>query len=162
MTGNSCSDNVNKVSTGKMPLKPKESFNNFKGIDEKLALTIGDFWGKVWGNKNSALGQKTKLLLSLSNAVGAGRFRQATRELIKAYSLGVTVVELDELFTLFIWNQGVGNFASEIGPSPLFGAYQLIKLLEKKEKSREEIIKEIIANFGEGNANVSVKTPGKA
>jgi hypothetical protein len=36
----------------------------------------------------------------MSNAVGASRFRQATRELIKAISLGVTVKELDELFSL--------------------------------------------------------------
>jgi len=100
-------------------------------------------------------------LLSLSNAVGAGRFRQATRELIKAYSLGVTVKEFDELFTLFIWNQGVGNFASEIGPSTLFGAYQLIKTLEEKGEAREGVLKEIVADFGEGNTAASVKKQSK-
>ena len=140
----------------KMPLKPKESFDNLKGIDENVAIAIGKLWGMVWGNKDSAIEQKTKLLLSLANAVGAGRFRQATRELIKAYSLGVTVKELDELFTLFIWNQGIGNFASEIGPSTLFGVYQLVKSLEGQGLSREAILEKVIERFGEGNADVSV------
>ena len=140
----------------KMPLKPKESFDNLKGIDENVAIAIGKLWGMVWGNKDSAIEQKTKLLLSLANAVGAGRFRQATRELIKAYSLGVTVKELDELFTLFIWNQGIGNFASEIGPSTLFGVYQLVKSLEGQGLSHEVILKKVIERFGEGNADVSV------
>ena len=151
----------NNEEKGQMPLKPKESFDNFKGIDENVAIAIGKLWGMVWGNKDSAIEQKTKLLLSLANAVGAGRFRQATRELIKAYSLGVTVKEFDELFTLFIWNQGVGNFASEIGPSTLFGAYQLIKTLEEKGEAREGILKKVVADFGEENTDISVKKQSK-
>ncbi|NMX21108.1 hypothetical protein C5S30_01440 [ANME-1 cluster archaeon GoMg4] len=51
-----------------------------------------------------------KYLLSLANAVGAGRLRQAIRELVKAYAAGATVAELDDLFSLFVWNQGIGNF----------------------------------------------------
>ena len=39
---------------------------------------------------------------------------------------------------------GVGTFASEIGPSSLFGAYQLIKNLEGKGKTREEVVREIM------------------
>ncbi len=85
-----------------LPLKPKESFDNFRNIDDELSKIIGAFWGFIWGRHDSAIGQKTKLLLSLSNAVGAGRLRQATRELIKAYAIGVSVAELDELFSLFI------------------------------------------------------------
>jgi hypothetical protein len=54
------------------------------------------------------------------------------RQLLKAYSVGVTRAELDELFARFVWNQSVGTFASEIGPSVLFAAYKLIKRLEKK------------------------------
>ena len=60
----------------------------------------------MWGKEKPAIDQKTKLLLSLANGVGAGRFRQATRELVKAYALGVIVAELDELFSMFVWNGG--------------------------------------------------------
>jgi len=88
--------------------------------------------------------------------VGAGRFRQATRELVKAYALGVTVAELDELFSMFVWNGGVGTFASEIGPSSLFGAYQLIKTLQGQGSTREEIMSELMENFGEKNPDVNV------
>jgi len=61
---------------------------------------------------------------------------------------------LDELFSLFVWNQGVGHFASEIRPSPLFGAYMLIKNLEKAGASRSEIVQELIEKFGERNPTV--------
>ena len=88
------------------------------------------------------------MLLSLANGVGARRFRQATRELVKAYSIGATVAELDELFSMFVWNGGVGTFASEIGLSSLFGAYQLIKTLENKGKTWENIINQLMENFG--------------
>ena len=124
---------------GDMPLKPTAVLN-FKKIDNRLADIIVNFWSLIWGKESPAIDQKTKLLLSLANGVGAGRFRQATRELVKAYALGVTVAELDELFSMFVWNGGVGNFASEIGPSPLFGAYQLIKNLENKGISRSDIM----------------------
>jgi len=140
-----------------MTLKPKTSFENFRSIDDDLATIIGQFWGMVWGKTSSAIDQKTKLLLSLSNAVGSGRIRQATRELVKAYALGVTVRELDELFSLFIWNQGVGNFASEIGPSVLFAAYRFIKKEETGGKSREDIVKELTEKFGEKNPNVATE-----
>lgn len=83
-----------------------------------------NFWNLTWGKEKPAIDLKTKLLLSLANGVGAGRFRQATRELIKAHSLGVTVAELDELFSLIVWNGGIGTFASEVGTSTLFEAYQ--------------------------------------
>jgi len=71
-----------------------------------LADIIVNFWNLTWGKETPAIDQKTKLLLSLANGVGAGWFRQATRELVKAYALGVTVAELDELFSLFVWNGG--------------------------------------------------------
>jgi hypothetical protein len=41
-------------------------------------------------------------------------------------------LNFNELFARFVWNQSVGTFASEIGPSVLFAAYKLIKRLEKK------------------------------
>ena len=140
---------------GDMPLKPT-AILNFKKIDSSLAGIVVNFWNLTWGKEKSAIDQKTKLLLSLANGVGAGRFRQATRELVKAYAIGVTVAELDELFSMFVWNQGVGAFASEIGPSSLFGAYQLIKTLENKGKTREVVMSELLENFGEKNPEVNV------
>ncbi|MBW1897263.1 MAG: hypothetical protein JRI47_09410, partial [Deltaproteobacteria bacterium] len=53
-------------------------------------------------------------------------------------------------------NGGVGTFASEIGPSSLFGAYQLIKTLESRGKSREEVMSALLARFGERNPEVTV------
>jgi len=140
---------------GDMPLKPV-AILNFKKIDNSLADIVVSFWNLIWGKETAAIDQKTKLLLSLANGVGAGRYRQATRELVKAYALGVNVAELDELFSMFVWNGGVGTFASEIGPSSLFGAYQLIKALENKGNSREEVMNALLEQFGEKNPEVNV------
>jgi alkylhydroperoxidase/carboxymuconolactone decarboxylase family protein YurZ len=143
-----------------IPFKPT-AIVNFNAIDPKLANVVVPFWELIWGQENSAIDMKTRLLLSLANGVGAGRMRQAVRELIKAYSVGVTVAEFDELFSMFVWNQGVGYFASEIGPSALFAAYQLIKTKEEKGTSRSEIVKELMTRFGEKNHAVGMfyKTP---
>ena len=138
------------------PLKPS-ALVNFRKTDSQLSNIIGNFWKLVWGNDNPAIDQKTKYLLSLSNAVGGDRYRQATRELVKAYSAGTTVDELDELFTLFVWNQGAGHFASEIGPSQLFAAYQLIKLQEEHGNSRENVMGTLLKNFGENNPDVGTR-----
>ncbi len=137
------------------PLHPA-ALANLGKIDKTLGTTASQFWQLVWKKEDPAIDQKTKYLLSLANAVGAGRLRQATRELVKAYSAGVTVPELDELFTLFVWNQGIGNFASEIGPSPLFASYQLIKRLESEGNARDYVIAELVGKFGEANPDVSV------
>jgi len=136
-----------------VPLKPT-AILNFKEIDDELANIVVPFWKLIWERENPAIDQKTRFLLSLANGVGGGRFRQATRELIKAYAFGVTSAELDELFELFVWNQGVGTFASEIGPSPLFGAYKLIKKLEAGNTERGDIVKQLIEKFGEKNPDV--------
>jgi len=80
--------------------------------------------------------------------------RQASRELIKAYSLGVPIDELDELFALFIWNQGIGHFASEIGSSQLFKIYKTIKEMEDKGIERKGIVENIMKDFGENNPNI--------
>lgn len=140
---------------GDMPFKPT-ALLNFKKIDNALAGIAVDFWELTWERENPAIDLKTKLLLSLSNAVGAGRSRQAARELIKAYAIGMTVPEMDELFELFAWNQGIGNFASEIGPSPLFKIYQLIKGREQAGKTREDIMPELMEKFGPSNPEVEV------
>jgi alkylhydroperoxidase/carboxymuconolactone decarboxylase family protein YurZ len=137
-----------------IPLKPT-AIVNFNLIDPKLSNVVVNFRDLIWGQENPAIDMKTRLLLSLANGVGAGRMRQATRELIKAYSIGVTVAELDELFAMFVWEQGIGYFASEIGPSSLFAAYQFIKTQEKKGVKCPEIVKKLIERFGEKNPDVS-------
>ena len=86
--------------------------------------------------------------------MGVRRFRQATRELVKAYAAGTTIAELDELFCLFVWNQGAGEFASEIGPSTLFAAYQLIKEMRKYGSSKDEILGAMKSSFGEPDSGV--------
>jgi len=142
-----------------VPLKPT-AIVNFKAVDDELADITVKFWKLIWEKENPAIEQKTKYLLSLANGVGGGRFRQATRELVKAYSSGLTVEEMDEVFEMFAWNQGIGCFASEIGPSPLFGAYQLIKKLEDEGKSRAEVVDELIEKFGEENPDVGTSYRG--
>lgn len=137
-----------------MSLKPT-AIVNFNRINPKLADIVVNFWELIWGQENPAIDRKTRLLLSLANGVGAGRMRQATRELIKAYSIGVSIAEFDELFEMFAWNQGIGHFASEIGPSSLFAAYQLVKTQEGKGVERSEIVKKLIDEFGEKNQDVS-------
>lgn len=141
--------------TGDAPLKPT-ALLNFKKIDNGLADIAVNFWNLTWGKETPAIDTKTKLLLSLANGVGAGRLRQGTRELVKAYFLGVTVAELDELFSLLIWNGGIGTFASDIGPSTLFEAYQTIKNLEDKGKTRQEIMVLLREKFGDENPDVNV------
>ena len=138
------------------PLKPT-ALMNFKKTDDELAKIIGNFWKLLWNKENPAIDQKTKYLLSLANAVGGHRYRQATRELVKAYADGVTVPELDELFSLFVWNQGAGHFASEIGPSQLFAAYQLIKTLENEGQPRPMVTKQLVEKFGEKNKGVATE-----
>lgn len=146
-----------------IPFKPT-AILNYKNIDDALANIVVDFWEYIWDKDDSAIDPKTKLLLSMSNAIGASRFRQATRELIKAYSLGVTVKELDELFSLFAWDQGIGHFASEIGPSTVFGVYKHIKKREQEGMDRRAIMDEIMETFGEENPNVGTlyKEQGQA
>ncbi len=93
----------------------------------------------------------------MTNAVGAGRMRQATRELVKAYIHGLDSAALDDVFELLAWNQGIGYFSSEIGPSQLFQAYKLIKTREKSGKQCSEIQQELMEKFGEKNPEVKVQ-----
>ena len=143
------------VGVGNVPLHPA-ALANYGKTDKVLGKILSQFWQLVWKKEDPAIDQKTKYLLSLANAVGSGRLRQATRELVKAYFEGVTVAELDELFSLFVWNQGAGNFASEIGPSSLFASYQLVKRLENEGKSRDEVLAKLVEKYGEKNPDVSV------
>lgn len=137
----------------KPPLRPT-ALLNFKKTDDELAKIVGRFWQMIWANESPVIPQKMKYLLSLANAVGAKRFRQAPRELVKAYAIGATIAELDELFCLFVWNQGAGEFASEVGPSSLFAAYQMAKDMEKQGESRDRIVQALKEQFGEENPAV--------
>ena len=136
-----------------LPLKPIV-MTKYADIDTTLADLTVNFWQLIWAKEDPAIELKMKFLLSLANAVGSGRFRQATRELIKAYYLGVTVEQMDELFSIFVWNQGIGHFSSEIAPSPLFMAYQFIKKSEKKGVTRKDIMEKLKETFGEKNPEV--------
>lgn len=133
-----------------IPLKPIV-MPRYAEIDPKIAELTVNFWDNIWNKEKPAIELKTKLLLSLTNAVGAGRIRQSTRELIKAYYLGVTVEQLDEVFALIVWNQGIGHFSSEIAQSSLFKAYSLIKKLERRGNTRDEIMLILTEKFGEKN-----------
>lgn len=108
--------------------------------------------------KTAALknGEGLHIIQTLANAVGAGRMRQAARELVKAYIHGVKSAVLDDVFELLEWNQGIGFFSSEIGPSALFQAYKLIKNSEKQGKSREDICNALREKFGEKNPEMQV------
>ena len=61
-----------------------------------------------------------------------------------------------QTFELLAWNQGIGFFSSEIGPSALFQAYKLIKNGEKQGKSREDICSALREKFGEKNPEMQV------
>lgn len=144
-----------KEPEGSAPYRPL-ALLNYPMIDEDLGRIAADFWQTTWQSENRTLPYEMRLLLSLTNAVGAGRMRQAVRELVKAYIYGLESAALDDVFELLAWNQGIGFFSSEIGPSPLFQAYKLIKTQEKRGISREEICTEIKEKFGEKNQEVQV------
>ena len=144
-----------KEDTGEIPMRPA-ALTNFPLIDESLGNIAVNFWDLTWNDKKRYLPYETRLLLSLTNAVGAGRMRQATRELVKAYAHGMETAAFDDVFELLAWNQGIGFFASEIGPSSLFAAYKGIKQAEKQGKSRPEINAMLLEKFGEKNPDVKV------
>ena len=138
-----------------IPMRPA-ALTNMPLIDEKLGNIAVNFWDLTWNDENRYLPYETRLLLSLTNAVGAGRMRQATRELVKAYIHGLDSAALDDVFELLAWNQGIGYFSSEIGPSTLFAAYKTIKNMEKQGKERGEICEMLKEKFGEKNPDVKV------
>lgn len=144
----------NKGNDDSLPFKPT-AIVNFNTIDPLLADKVVNFWEYIWQQEDPAIDMETRLLLSLANGVGAGRMRQAVREFIKAYSIGCPVKKFDELFAMFAWNQGIGTFASEIGPSMLFAAYRFVKSQEEKGVERKEIVEELLERYGEKNPNVS-------
>lgn len=133
------------------------ALTNMPLIDEELGKVAVEFWDLTWNDNKRHLPYEMRLLLSLTNAVGAGRMRQATRELVKAYIHGLDSAALDDVFELLAWNQGIGYFSSEIGPSTLFAAYKTIKNMEKQGKKRDEICEALKEKFGEKNPDVKVQ-----
>ena len=138
-----------------IPMRPA-ALTNMPLIDEGLGNIAVNFWDLTWNDDKRYLPYETRLLLSLTNAVGAGRMRQATRELVKAYIHGLDSAALDDVFELLAWNQGIGYFSSEIGPSTLFAAYKTIKRMEKQGKERAEICEALKEKFDEKNPDVKV------
>lgn len=146
----------NRQDDGSFHFRPA-AITNFPIIDEGLGTIAVNFWNLTWNDEKRFLSYEMRLLLSLTNAVGAGRMRQATRELVKAYIHGLDSKALDDVFELLAWNQGIGFFSSEIGPSPLFQAYNLIKKQEDKGIAREDIANMLKEKFGEKNPEVKIK-----
>lgn len=138
-----------------IPMRPA-ALTNMPLIDEGLGKVAVEFWDLTWNDNRRHLPYEMRLLLSLTNAVGAGRMRQATRELVKAYIHGLDSAALDDVFELLAWNQGIGYFSSEIGPSTLFAAYKTIRKMEKQGKKRSEICAALKEKFGEKNPDVKV------
>ena len=138
-----------------IPMRPA-ALTNMPLIDEKLGNIAVNFWDLTWNDEHRHLPYEIRLLLSLTNAVGAGRMRQATRELVKAYIHGLDSAALDDVFELLAWNQSIGYFSSEIGPSTLFAAYKTIKSMEKQGKARSEICQMLKEKYGEKNPDVKV------
>lgn len=141
--------------SGTIAFRPA-ALTNFPLIDQELGNVAVNFWDLTWNDEKRFLPYDMRLLLSLANAVGAGRMRQATRELVKFYVAGGDLRALDDLFQQLAWNQGIGFFASEIGPSTLFAAYKAAKQQEKSGRSREEVSRYLMEHFGEKNPDVKV------
>lgn len=144
-----------KESEKDIPMRPV-ALTNMPIIDEGLGDVAVQFWDLTWNDDNRFLDYETRLLLSLTNAVGAGRMRQATRELVKGYIHGIDSRALDDVFELLAWNQGIGYFSSEIGPSTLFKAYKTIKKMENEGSERSQIAGVLKEKFGDKNPDVMV------
>lgn len=138
-----------------IPMRPA-ALTNMPMIDEKLGKIAVEFWDLTWNDNKRYLPYEIRLLLSLTNAVGAGRMRQATRELVKAYISGIDSAALDDVFELLVWNQGIGYFSSEIGSSTLFAAYKMIKQMETQGKEHSEIVQTLKEKFSEKNPDIKV------
>lgn len=60
-----------------IPMRPA-ALTNMPLIDEKLGNIAVNFWDLTWSDENRYLPYEIRLLLSLTNAVGAGRIRRIT------------------------------------------------------------------------------------
>ena len=83
------------------------ALTNMPVIDEGLGEIAVNFWDLTWNDDKRYLPYEMRLLLSLTNAVCAGRMRQATRELLKAYIHGLDSAALDDVFELLAWKHWI-------------------------------------------------------
>lgn len=128
----------------------------FKQVDPFIADQLVKVWERIYQRESASIDPKNLYLIALGVGVGAGRVRQATRELIKAYASGAVVEELDEVFALFIWLEGASTFISEISTSAVFGAYELIKKMEAQGKKRSDVLSALMEKFGERHPDVGI------
>jgi alkylhydroperoxidase/carboxymuconolactone decarboxylase family protein YurZ len=128
----------------------------FKQVDPFIADQLVKVWERIYKREGAAIDPKNLYLIALGVGVGAGRVRQATRELIKAYASGAVIEELDEVFALLIWLEGASTFVSEISTSTVFGAYELIKKMEAQGKKRSDILSALMEKFGERHPDVGI------
>lgn len=145
----------NKDDPHGIPMSPA-TLINFPLLDNDMAEVAVNFWDLTWSSSDHSLPFETRLLIGLANNVGAGMLRQAARDLIRAYALGVSSDQLAELFKIVVWNQGIGHFCSEVGPSALFAAFKFIKQAEGRGVPREKICEELTQKFGERNPDIKV------
>ena len=117
-------------------------FRKLKAVDPELGKVTAQFWATVWGTER-ALPPRYKYLIAFGMALAAGRDRQATRELIKAYGAGATLDELRETFMLIPWNFGVSYFCSEVSTRTPMRAFELIVELEGAGIAREKIVEQL-------------------
>jgi len=147
------------TSSGEMPKTPALQplgILKFKQVDPFIADQLVKVWEQIYKREDAAIDQKNLYLIALGVGVGAGRVRQATRELIKAYASGAVVEELDEVFALLIWLEGASTFVSEISTSTVFGAYELIKRMEAQGKKRSDVLSALMEKFGERHPDVGI------
>jgi len=146
---------------GESPVPPLQPLGilKFKEVDPFIADQMVRVWSRSYRRDEAAIEQENLYLIAFGVGIGAGRMRQATRELIKAYAAGATVQELDEVFALLIWLEGASTFVSEISTSPAFGAYELIKKMTKQGKGRGEIVKALTDKYGERHPEVGIFAP---
>lgn len=128
----------------------------FKQVDPFIADQLMKVWERIYNREGAAIDPKNLYLIAFGVGVGAGRVRQATRELIKAYASGAVVEELDEVFALLIWLEGVSTFVSEISTSTVFGAYELIKKMEAQGEKRSDVLSALMEKFGERHPDVGI------
>ncbi len=117
-------------------------FRKLKEVDPELGKVTGQFWATVWGTER-ALPPRYKYLIAFGMAMAAGRDRQATREMIKAYGAGATLDELRETFMLIPWNFGVSYFCSEVSTGTPMRAFELIVELEGAGMARGKVVEQL-------------------
>ena len=117
-------------------------FRKLKEVDPELGKVTGQFWATVWGTER-ALPPRYKYLIAFGMAMAAGRDRQATREMIKAYGAGATLDELRETFMLIPWNFGVSYFCSEVSTGTPMHAFELIVELEGAGMARGQVVEQL-------------------